>query len=156
MEPVSLGLFPTIRKKFITVGKDLADFLEDIIQFDFDLFSVFLLFLFELRDQVAFLFVDGKKLFCGDFLALLVNFLGVLFELFEFIVKVMTASSAGSSEERVDVGFGAPFVPVDTGLDDFIGGLEVLCEEVSLVLVHEVNDLVVFADNYHGVFSEYS
>ena len=113
---------------------------------------MFLLFLFEFRNEVAFLFVYGEELLGSDLLTLLVDFLCVLFELLEFVVQIMAASSAASSEERIDIGFGAPFVTIDTRLDHFIGGLEVFSKQVSLVLVHEIYDLVVFAYNHHRVF----
>jgi hypothetical protein len=113
---------------------------------------VFLLFLLKFGDEVTFLFVDREEMFSRDLLAFLVNFLCVLFELFEFVVEIVAATSAASSKEGVDIGFRAPFVTVDTRLDDFIGGLKVFSKEVSLVLVHKIYDLVVFAYNHHCVF----
>jgi hypothetical protein len=43
-----LSLLSSVEKQFVTVGEDFADFFEDVIEFDFDLPSVFFLFFFEL------------------------------------------------------------------------------------------------------------
>lgn len=92
-------------------------------------------------------------MFGGDFLALLVDFLSVLLELFEFVVQIVAAASTAPAQEGINIGFGTPFVSVDTGLDDFVGGLEVFSEEVPLILIHKVNDLIVLADDDHGILT---
>lgn len=58
LEPVSLGLLLASRKEFVTINKNLTNLSENVVQLDFDFFSVFLLLLFKLRNQVTFLLVN--------------------------------------------------------------------------------------------------
>lgn len=115
-----------------------------------------LLLIGELRNFVGFLFVDLQEQFRGDFLAFYLYFFSVGLEFFEFMIEIRANSSASSSQERVNIRLGAPFEPGNTWLDDLISSLQVLSKQISLILIHEVNDLVVLSHHDHCKLSKHS
>lgn len=115
-----------------------------------------LLLIGELRNLVRFLFVDLQEKLRGDFLAFYLYLFSVGLEFFEFVIEIRADPSARPSEERVDIGLGAPLEPGDSWLDDLVGRLQVLCEQIPLILVHKVDDLVVLPHHDHCELPQHS
>ena len=68
----------------------------------------------------------------------------------------MAGCAAASSQERLDVGFRAPFEPTDTGLNDFISCSQMLSKEISLIFVHEIDNLIILSYHNHRILSQHS
>lgn len=89
-------------------------------------------------------------------MAFYLDFFSVGLEFFKFMIEIRANSSASPSQKRINVGLGAPFEPRDSWLYDLVSSLQVLSEQISLILIHKVNDLVVLSHDDHCKLSEHS
>lgn len=114
------------------------------------------LLLLELADHIGLLLINADEQFGGNLLALHLDLLRVGLEHLEFAVELSTGSLTTPTKEGIYVGLATPLEPRNTRLDDLVGGLEVLTEELLLGVVHVVYDRVVVAHHDHRVLAQHT